>query len=161
VSMFKKQSSSRHWMDRLPRRISSSAMILENSVGQVMIIKANYKPYWTFPGGIIDPGETPKEGAIRETFEEVGVRIDPLDVTFVAVISRTSSYAETYQFVFKAPLRMGTLENLVLQASEIDEYLLVTKEQVATNDRRYGKVIQHWMNDTTGYIEQTFGDPGK
>lgn len=158
MGIFKAKRKPQKWMDKLPRRISSSAMILENSVGQVLIVKANYKPYWTFPGGIIDPGETPKEGAIRETFEEVGIRVDPRAVEFVAVVSRKSTYAETYQFIFKAPLHMGTLKNIVLQASEIDEYQFVTKEQVATNDRKYGKVIQHWMNGTTGYIEQTFGE---
>ena len=139
-------------------RVSSSAMILENSVGQVLIVKANYKPYWTFPGGVIDPNETPKEGAIRETFEEVGIAVDPSDVEFVAVVNRKSSYAETYQFVFKAPLKPDILETIALQASEIDAYVLVTKTQVATNDREYAKVIQHWMNGTTGYIEQTFGE---
>lgn len=131
-------------------------MILENGIGQVLIVKANYKPYWTFPGGIIDPGETPKQGAIRETFEEVGVKIAPENVQFVAVVDRKSDFAQTYQFIFRAKLLPGALDEIVLQATEIDEYALVTKAQVATGDRRYGKVIGHWANGTTGYIEQLF-----
>lgn len=133
-------------------------MILENSIGQVLIVKAGYKPYWTFPGGIIDPHETPKEAAIRETFEEVGITVDPSKVTFVAVISRQSDLAETYQFVFKTQLSMSGIGAIVLQASEIDEYQLVTRDQVRTNDRPYGKVIEHWVVGRTGYIEQTFGE---
>jgi 8-oxo-dGTP diphosphatase len=136
--------------------MSSAAMILENSVGQVLIVKANYKSYWTLPGGIIDPHETPKEAAIRETFEEVGIRIDPQKVEFVAVVTRRSDYAETYQFIFKAPLELGGLDEIILQASEIDEYALVTSDQVKTNDRHYGKVIEHWAHGHTGYFEQTF-----
>jgi len=146
-----------HWMDKLPRRVSSAALILENSAQQVLIVKANYKPYWTFPGGIIDPGETPKEAAVRETLEEVGIRVDIDAVEFVAVVSRKSNVAETYQFIFKAPLDMGTLDTLVLQATEIDEYALVTKDQALSDDRHYGKVILHWAKGRTGYIEQTFG----
>lgn len=131
-------------------------MILENGVGQALIVKANYKPYWTFPGGIIDPNETPKEAAIRETLEEVGLKITPEQVEFVAVVDRKSDFAQTYQFVFKAKLSTGALKEVALQASEIDEFALVTKAQVTTHDRHYGKVIEHWVNGRTGYIEQDF-----
>lgn len=146
------------WLSKLPKRVSSAALILENSIGQALIVKAGYKPYWTFPGGIIDPNETPKEAAVRETLEEVGVAIDSNEVEFVAVVDRKSDFAQTYQFIFKAPLQPGMLEDVVLQASEISDYALVTKTQVKTGgDRSYGKVIEHWANGTTGYIEQTFG----
>ena len=35
---------------------------------------------WALPGGRLDPGETPIEAALRETDEEVGVRIDESEV---------------------------------------------------------------------------------
>ena len=153
-------AKSRRWMKTLPGRVSSAAMILENSIGQVLIVKANYKSYWTFPGGIIDPHETPKEAAIRETYEEVGITIDQQNVEFVAIVTRRSEYAETYQFIFKAPLERGGPGGIILQASEIDEYALVTRDQVATDDRNYGKVIEHWASERTGYIEQIFDESG-
>ena len=142
----------------LPKRASSSSMILENSIGQALIVKSGYKPYWTFPGGVIDPHETPKEAAIRETFEEIGITVNPQKVEFVAVVNRRSDYAETYQFVFKVPLALGGLNKIVLQETEIDEYQLVTREQVRTHDRPYGQVISNWANERTGYMEQTFGE---
>ncbi len=154
---FFKINKTKRWLKKLPKRVSSSAMLLENSVGQVLIVKANYKSYWTVPGGIIDPHETPREGAIRETFEEIGVKVTPAKVVFVAVVDRRSDFAETFQFIFKAPLEPGMSNTILLQATEIDKYALVTREQVLSNDREYGKVIQHWATNTTGYIEQTFG----
>ncbi|HEY4599162.1 NUDIX domain-containing protein [Corynebacterium sp.] len=39
---------------------------------------------WAMPGGAIDYGETPEEGAKRETWEETG--IDPNDVTVVDTV---------------------------------------------------------------------------
>jgi len=130
-------------------------MILKNDHDEVLIVRANYKNYWTFPGGIIDAGETPKEASIRETYEEVGIDVDSDAVSFVAVVNRRSSYAQTYQFVFSAPLTTSSLDHVVLQASEIEEYALVTMEQVMTDDRRYGKVIQDWARGNKAYIEQT------
>jgi 8-oxo-dGTP diphosphatase len=140
----------------MPKRLSSSTMILENSIGQALIVKANYKPYWTFPGGIIDEGETPKEAAIRETCEEIGLTIPSSSVTFIAIVDRRSNMAETYQFVFQSVLAPDMVRKIVLQVSEIDEYALVTREQVMMGGRNYGKVIKNWATGTTGYIEQTF-----
>ena len=48
------------------------------------------------------------------------------------------------------------IDHVILQASEIDEYALVTKDQVHSADRYYAKAVEHWMNGTTGYIEQMF-----
>ncbi|MCH2076761.1 MAG: NUDIX hydrolase [Rhodobacteraceae bacterium] len=36
--------------------------------------------HWDFPGGGREPGETPEEVAIRETFEEVGLELLPPDL---------------------------------------------------------------------------------
>jgi 8-oxo-dGTP pyrophosphatase MutT (NUDIX family) len=144
------------WSKTLDRRVSSAAMVLENSAGQVLIVKANYKSYWTFPGGIVDAGETPKEAAIRETLEEVGITVDPSRVDFVTVVNRKSSLAQTYQFIFKTTLTKTMLEHLVLQDSELEEYALITKADVARKNRSYGKVIYAWANGAVGYVEQLF-----
>src|SRR5919202_2235345 len=144
------------WSKTLERRVSSAALILENSAGQALIVKANYKSYWTFPGGIVDKVETPKEAAIRETFEEVGITIIPEKVEFVAVVDRRSDVAQTYQFIFKAPLTRSMVEHIVLQRSEMEEFALITKLDVGRAGRTYGKVIEHWASGAWGYVEQNF-----
>ncbi|GMV98745.1 MAG: hypothetical protein AMXMBFR83_30930 [Phycisphaerae bacterium] len=35
---------------------------------------------WEFPGGKMEPGETPEQAAVRETAEETGLRIEPVEV---------------------------------------------------------------------------------
>lgn len=158
MKFFKKKSydSFIAWSKTLDRRVSSAAMILEDGAGRALIVKANYKSYWTFPGGIIDKGETPKEAAIRETHEEVGITIDPSLATFVAVVNRKSNEAQTYQFIFKAPFTAAMLDSLVLQNSELEEYAFITKADISTGSRVYGKVIDHWINNASGYVEQLF-----
>lgn len=38
---------------------------------------------WCVPGGAVEAGETPLEAAVRETFEETGLRIDAVNVFHV------------------------------------------------------------------------------
>ena len=144
------------WVNAQPKRFSSAVMLLETAQGEVLAVKSHYKPYWTLPGGIVDPGETPREGAIRETSEEVGVAVDPETVEFVAVVDRRSEVAETYQFIFKAPLSHEQQASVRLQVSEVQEYAVLTKAQIRRGDQPYAKALEHWANGTMGYIEQTF-----
>ena len=45
---------------------------------KVLLLRRGIEPEigkWTFPGGYVDLGETPEQAAIRETIEEVGIRV--------------------------------------------------------------------------------------
>lgn len=157
MRLFSKQTH-KDWIKKAPKRISSSGVMLEDAEGRLLIVKANYKPYWTVPGGIIDEGETPKQAAVREVFEEVGIHLDERDLGFVLVADRISRHMQTYQFLFKAKLSETAKKRIVLQAAEMDEYALATKAEVHLGNREYAKAIQQWAGGTTGYVEQTFGD---
>lgn len=56
-------------------RDRGSLIIIEN--GKVALIRRirDGSVYYVFPGGGIVKGETPKEGAKREAFEELGVEV--------------------------------------------------------------------------------------
>lgn len=51
-----------------------------NSRGHLLLGKRLDNGKWTMPGGGIDGGENAKQGAIRELYEETGLR--PLTMTF-------------------------------------------------------------------------------
>ncbi|WP_316674829.1 NUDIX domain-containing protein [uncultured Tolumonas sp.] len=53
-------------------RLSSHAVIL-NSVGEVLLLKADYgAKSWGLPSGALEPGETIHEALLRECREELG-----------------------------------------------------------------------------------------
>lgn len=49
---------------------------------RILLVKSSYRSGWTVPGGLVKKGETWAQGAVRETFEEVGLRLNAQDLVF-------------------------------------------------------------------------------
>lgn len=61
------------------KREFSAGGIVFNDKGQVLLTKHSQNHHWSFPKGLIDPGQTPREAAVREVKEEGGVKAEILD----------------------------------------------------------------------------------
>jgi 8-oxo-dGTP pyrophosphatase MutT (NUDIX family) len=61
----------------------TARVILRNNHGEIFLLKTHFDPEvglpprWITPGGGIDQGETPAHAAVRELFEETGIRVSP------------------------------------------------------------------------------------
>ena len=51
---------------------SGNSQVL-NSKGQVLVTQHSQNHHWSFPKGLIDPGQTTEEAALREVREEGGI----------------------------------------------------------------------------------------
>jgi 8-oxo-dGTP diphosphatase len=63
------------WYASLPAVYISAGMLITDPGGRVLVVKPNYRPGWGLPGGVVEQGEAPHDGAAREVAEEVGLRI--------------------------------------------------------------------------------------
>ena len=67
----------------------AGAMIMREE--KLLLVKRGVEPFkgwWDIPGGFLQPGEHPTEGAIREVLEETGLR--------VAIGEPVGTYVDTY-----------------------------------------------------------------
>lgn len=151
--MYSREETQRFLTERVARP-GSSAVIIENTQGEALVVKAHYKPYWSFPGGWIEHGQTPREAALRELEEEVGIILNEVDVRLAFVVDRQSEIMQTYQFVFEAVDGRGANNAIALQADEISAYKFVGRTEVLVNEQNFGGAVRMWAQaDDTRYYE--------
>lgn len=142
----------RTWLASLDRRFSSAAVLIENELGELLIVKSDYKDHWSLPGGIVDSGESPLEAAVREVEEEVGIKIDAENLQLAMVASCHSDEFLTNQFVFFAQLENNVLSEIKLQESEIVSSKFISKSEVDPDNGSLLWAIRAWAADKFGYV---------
>ena len=60
-------------------KVVAAIIIHENKIFATQRGYGEFKDGWEFPGGKIEPGETPQEGLVREIKEELDIEIEVKD----------------------------------------------------------------------------------
>lgn len=64
------------------RQFCASAFIIDPNTLKILLVKHKKFEKWVQPGGHIEENETPEEAAVREVFEETGIRVRLLGAPF-------------------------------------------------------------------------------
>lgn len=57
---------------RLPKTRVIGHGLIRDDDGRVLLCEQTYKELWDMPGGVVEPGEPPRLGCLREVREELG-----------------------------------------------------------------------------------------
>ena len=60
----------------LPKKRLIGHVLFLDEDGRVLLLETSYKEDWELPGGVVEPGETPRAAAEREVAEEVGLVVE-------------------------------------------------------------------------------------
>ncbi|GAA4785784.1 NUDIX hydrolase [Streptomyces ziwulingensis] len=117
----------------LPRVLSGAAALFRDAEGRVLLVEPNYREGWALPGGTIesDAGETPRQGARRETAEEIGLDLAPgrlLAVDWVPGTARPPIVAYLYD---GGILTADQLKAIRLQEEELLSWRLVEPAELS------------------------------
>ena len=66
------------WYASLATMYGSAAALITDTAGpsaRVLLVKPNYRDRWSLPGGILEDGEPPHVGCLREVEEELGLSL--------------------------------------------------------------------------------------
>jgi 8-oxo-dGTP pyrophosphatase MutT (NUDIX family) len=65
------------WRDAGGLRRLSCGIVIVNDDDELLLCRVTGQGHWDLPKGGADPGETPLQAALRETWEETGLRLAP------------------------------------------------------------------------------------
>lgn len=114
-------------------RMSSHAVI-QNEIGQILLLKANYASCdWGLPGGALDLGETVHDALYRECLEELGCEIIVDYLSGIYYHSKVISHA----FIFKCRFKQSAEIHLSHEHSDyawFDVSALSEVQQIRVKD---------------------------
>lgn len=119
-----------------PPATEGCQIILVDDSGAVLLQLRDAKdwiPYpdmWAVPGGMLEPGEEPLGCIVREVREELGVDLDPADVTFLGTTTRSYGVEHTFTARLSVPA-----ESIALTEGQRVEWF--TPERVAATHLAY------------------------
>ena len=62
---------------RMTPILAGAAAVIDKT-GEILLIQRSDNQLWNMPGGALEVGETPASGLKRETYEESGIRVEPI-----------------------------------------------------------------------------------
>jgi len=76
--------------------VPGAGVIVENSSGQVLLLKRRDTPQWCTPGGSAEEGSSFSEAALAELEEETGLRATEADLIPFATVSKADIHTIRY-----------------------------------------------------------------
>jgi ADP-ribose pyrophosphatase YjhB (NUDIX family) len=104
----------------LPTKRVIAHGVARDPAGRVLLCELTYKPEWDLPGGVVEPGESPRDGVRREVREELGLDVAEPRLLTVNWLPAWRAWDDACVFVYDLGVHDPALTHaLALQPTEI------------------------------------------
>ncbi|MCB1749098.1 MAG: CoA pyrophosphatase [Gammaproteobacteria bacterium] len=111
----------------------------------------NHAGQWAFPGGRIDPGETPEDTALREMHEEIGLELGP-----ERILGRLDDFVTRSGFIMTPVVIWGGPQrDFRLNPDEVDSVHRIPVPELLRED---APLLDHVADDAPPVLRMPIGD---
>lgn len=147
------------WLASLPPVVVAAGAVITDPDGRVLLVKPNYRDFWSVPGGICEFGEPPQLGCRREVAEEVGIDRIPGPLL---VLDWSQPYGAESRPMMHMLFDGGQVphgQDIALQESELDDYRFTAEDEFADylpprGLARLGTALKARASGTVVYLPQ-------
>lgn len=146
----------------LPRKRAIAQGVIRHRDGRVLLVEQTYKREWELPGGVVDPGESPRAAARREVAEELGVDLQPVRLLAVNWLPPWFAWDDACVFLFDFGRHDdGLLDRLRLQPAEISAVHWCDEPTAAARGSRSAAPVLRrlWQHDGAPLYLEGGADP--
>jgi 8-oxo-dGTP pyrophosphatase MutT (NUDIX family) len=116
----------------LPKKRLIAHVLLQDQLGRVVLCETQFKADWELPGGIVEPYETPRQGAIREVSEELGIQLAVGRLLVVDWMPPYLGWDDAVEMIFDGGMvAESDLAHWSLQSTEIKRVALIDLDTAA------------------------------
>jgi len=141
--------------------VAGTAAIIDDDA-KILLMRRSDNRLWAMPGGILEVGETPAAGVVREALEETGVRCEP--IALVGVYDNrmweTGVVQHLYKFTFLCkPLDLGQPGEAISHAVETLDTGWFTENALpddlfAGHVQRVRDAFRVWRGEQRAYFDK-------
>jgi 8-oxo-dGTP pyrophosphatase MutT (NUDIX family) len=145
------------YQQSLPKKRMSAGCLFFDNRGRLLVVNPTYKETWEIPGG---ENESPREAAIREAAEELGLVCRLERLLCVDYKSETETSIESVQFIFLGSvLSAEMISRIRLPREELSEFRLLAPEKaVKLLNKKLRRRVRHCLKalerPVTLYLEE-------
>lgn len=117
----------------LPTKRVIAQGLLRDESGRVLLCSLTYKREWDLPGGVVEVGESPARGLVRELQEELGVTLEPRGLVTVNWLPAWRGWDDACIFLFDlGVVESSIVEQMTFQPTEIAGVHWCTPDEIAS-----------------------------
>lgn len=118
----------------LPKKRVISQGLLRDENGRVLLCQLTYKQEWDLPGGVIEVGEAPASGLVRELQEELGITVEVKGLITVNWLPSWRQWDDACIFLFDLGVADSSIvDGMTLQPTEIKAVQWCDDQTIAEN----------------------------